>query len=164
MLLSRDFVLATAFLAGLLPLHAQSGGGERQVDAIARSIKAGNIAAVEVFGVPPNEEFRVNVNPERLESWWEYKLTLRDLESRAEELTTALRSATIQASGKKVDSLDVRSGIVFYSKTPEGKRIASLYFDRSGRHGAVNAISTSFGPDFFVRLKRALRFPLSSCP
>ncbi len=52
--------------------------------------------------------------------------------------------------------MDVRRGIAFYSKTPEGKRIASLYFDRSGRYGAVDNISTSFSPDFFNKLKKAI--------
>ncbi len=152
------FLLGTAFLVGLVPLHAQNRDGGEQIDALARSIKAGNVAAVEIFGVSRSAEFRVNVNPQRLESWWEYKLTFRDLVPRTDELLSALRSSAIRPSSTKLDSLDVRCGVVFYSKTQEGKRIASIYFDKSGRGGALSSLPTLFGPDFLVRLKKALHF------
>jgi hypothetical protein len=157
---NRDFFLVTVILASAAPVCSQSEVGAVQINTIVQFVKTGNVGRVEVFGVPPDALFRANVTPERLDSLWDYKLTVRSLdarlEPRAEELTIALRSAAIQPSTAKLDSLDVRWGIVFYSKTPEGKRFASFYFDRSGRNGAVDNIPAYFGPDLLPRLKKAL--------
>jgi len=40
------------FLAMLLPVHAEESP-KQQVDAIIQSLKAGDVARIEVFGVPP---------------------------------------------------------------------------------------------------------------
>jgi hypothetical protein len=160
MIRNRAYLIAVAILSSMVPAHAQSETAMAQIDAIVQSIKAGSVGSVEVFGVPPDTLFRTNVPPERLESLWDYKLTVRGLdgrlEPRAKELTVALKSAATQPSLTKLDSLDVRWGIIFYAKTPEGKRIASLYFDRNGRSGAVNNTPVSFAPDLLPRLKKAL--------
>jgi len=153
------FLLATV-AAGVPAAHAQNGNAQMQIDAVVKSINGGDIGGVEIFGVPPNVAFRVNVTPERLESWWDYKLIVRGLSLESEKLRVALSSTTIQPYSAKLDSLDVRTGIVFYSKTPEGKRIASLYFDRNGGHGAVNKMPVSFGPDLLPRLKKAVHAPI----
>jgi hypothetical protein len=145
------------FLAMLLPVHAEESP-KQQVDAIIQSLKAGDVARIEVFGVPPDLLFRSDFAPERLETGWDYKLTIRNLDStmkpRADALAVALRSAAIQPS--RGHSLDVRRGVVLYPKTPEGKRLASLYFDRSGRIGGINSTVVSFGPEFLFQLKKAL--------
>jgi hypothetical protein len=148
------FVLATAS-AGLPGAHAQNNA-QAQIDAIVQSINGGDIGAVEMFGVPPDAAFRANITPERLEGWWAYKLTVRGLSLEPEKLRMPLSSAAIQPSNAKLNSLDVRTAIVFYAKTPEGKRIASLYFDRSGRHGAVNNVPVAFPPDLLRLLKKAV--------
>ncbi len=73
-------------------------GGKAQIDALIRSIKAGYVERVELFGVSINADFRVNVTPERLENWWDYRLVVRHLESRAEDFESALTSATVRGS------------------------------------------------------------------
>ena len=160
MIRNRTLLLATALLLRGLPIHGQTEAAKAQVDAVVREIKAGNVARAELLGVPLDAQFRVNVTPDRLESWWDYKLIIRSLDAllrpRAEEVAVALGSAVIQPNTTKLDFLDVRCGVLFYLKTPEDKRIASLYFDKSGRHGAVNNVAVSFTPDLLPRLKKAL--------
>jgi len=148
------FVLATAS-AGVPGAHAQNSAQAR-IDAIVRSVNGGDIGVVEMSGLPSDAAFRVNITPERLESWWAYKLTVRGLSLEPEKLRMPLSSAAIQPSSAKLASLDVRTAIVFYAKTPEGKRIASFYFDRSGRHGAVNNMPVAFPSGLLPLLKKAV--------
>ena len=130
------------------------------VNATAHAIETDHVEAIEILRIPDDVLFRVNVNPERLERWWRYKFVIRDVGIRAQELTAALKSMTAQPSGTQLESLEVRWGIVFYSKTSEGHRIVSLYFDRNGRAGAINSLPVSFGAEFFARLKKALHLSL----
>jgi hypothetical protein len=153
---NRNILLVTAILASALPVRAQNQDRAAPIDAIVSSIGAGNLAWVDVLRLPPDAQFRVNVTPERLENWCENKVTLRNSELNREELTIVLKSVKLRSTSTKLDSLDVRWGIVFYSMLPEDKRIASLYFDKHGRQGALNTLATSFGPDFFPRLMKAL--------
>jgi hypothetical protein len=151
------FLLRTAILATIQPVTAQKKStADRPIEALVRAIESDNIATVDIFRIPNDVLFRVNVSPARLESWWAYKLTIRSLGLHAEDLTIVLRAAAIQPSTTKLESLDLRWGIVFYSKVPQGKRIASLYFDKTGREGAANDASASFGPEFLPGLKNAL--------
>ena len=156
MLIRNIALLLAAASAGVPAASAQSGNAQTQIDAIVQSINGGDLGVVEILGVPPATLFRVNVTPKCLDSLWDYKLAVRGRCLESEKLRMALSSATIQPLNTKLDSLDVPTAIVFYSKTAEGQRVASLYFNRNGRHGAVNNIPSSFDPDFFPRLKRAL--------
>lgn len=161
---AKYFLLTTIMIVSTVPICAQSKTSGSQIDYFIRAVKTRNIESVEIFGVPLDALFRTNVTPERLEKLWNYKVVLRDsnafLEVDAEELTPILRNVQIQPSATKLDFVDVRVGFVFFAKEPEGKRVASIYFDRSGRLGAFNNMPASFSPDFFLRLKRALRGPL----
>ncbi len=153
---STIVALTCVILVSARPSIAQHDASRAVIEATVRSLEAGEVGTMDTLRIPDDVLFRVNVNPERLESWWRYRFTSRDLGPRTQELAVALKTASIQPSSTKLESLDVRWGIIFYSKTPEGNRILSLYFDRAGRQGAINNVPASFGPDFFPRLKKAL--------
>ena len=161
---NKYFLSATVVIVSTVASGAQSESLGSQIDYFAQAINTRNIGSVEIFGVPRDALFRTNVTPERLDDVWDYKIVLRDLnnhlELHPEDFTALLKTGEIQPSATKLDSVDVRFGFIFFAKRPEGKRIASIYFDRNGRHGAFNNISTSFGPDFLLRLKKALHAPL----
>jgi hypothetical protein len=150
----RDLLMAVAVLGGASPGRAQRDDHESPIDAIVRSIAAGSLARVDVLRLPLAAQYRVNVTPERLESWCENRVSLRYTELSREGLFTALKSVRLSSSSAKFDSLDVRWGAIFYST--QGGRIASFYFDKKGGHGALNTSVASFGPDFFPDLMRAL--------
>jgi len=111
---------------------------------------------VEIFGVPEDALFAVNMSPANLEKVWHYKVTLRSPFG----LEAALRLANPQPAARKVLFLDVRTGIIFYSKAEPGRRISSFYFERTGRSGAAGDSPVSFGPAFLPNLKKALHFSI----
>jgi hypothetical protein len=118
---------------------------------------------VEIFGVPEDALFAVNMSPANLEKVWHYKVTLRSpfgLQGRTQALEAALRLANPQPAARKVLFLDVRTGIIFYSKAEPGRRISSFYFERTGRSGAAGDSPVSFGPAFLPNLKKALHFSI----
>jgi hypothetical protein len=153
-------LLPAALVVFLLVLHAQDDSGRARIEAVVTSIRAGNVATVEVFGVPADALFAVNLAPASLEDAWDYKIILRfpsGLEGRTEALTAALSSAVIRKSDRQVQTLDVRTGIAFYSKTPKDRRIATFYFTGTGHDGAVNDTAVSFSPGLALQLKKLLR-------
>ncbi len=157
------FLLAAVMVNALLPAHAQNDSARTQLEALAHSIGSEGISSVEIFGVPEDALFAVNISPESLEKAWDYKLTFRSpgaLQTRTRALEAAMRLANPQASAKKVQFLDVRTGVVFYSRAESGKGIFSIYFDKTGRAGAVGGASVSFGPEFLPNLKKALHFSI----
>lgn len=163
MVMSKNmfFLLAAVLTSTFLPLNAQSDSARSQLEALVHSIEANDIVSVEIFGVPEDAVFAVNISPESLENAWDYKVTLRSpsaLQSRVLALTTALRRAGVQPAAKKVEFLDVRTGVAFYSKAENVRRIAVLYFDRAGRAGAVGNAPVFFGPEFLPSLRKALHF------
>jgi hypothetical protein len=156
-------LLAAAMVNTFLPAHAQDNSAQSQLEALAHLIESDGIGSVEIFGVPEDALFAVNLSPESLEKAWDYKLILRSsgaLQIRTQALEAAMRVAKLQPTGKKIQFLDVRMGIVFYSKQEGGNRISSLYFDKTGRSGAVGGTSVSFGPEFLPSLKKALHFSI----
>jgi hypothetical protein len=149
---------AILMLLGVLIAPAQNeSAAKAQIDALVNASAAAKLERIEVFRLPKDYESYVAVQPEDIESRWLYKFTIRQFRSPRNELTlAALRSATVQRSAR---NWEVRWGIVFYSR-PKETRIAALYFDESGRYGAVDKIPVSFGPDFFPRLKNALHLTI----
>ncbi len=161
-----DFsVLAAAILTltNVRPAPAQNRSAARlQLDAIVDAIREGNLGTTEILQIPSEVEHPANITPLSLENTWENRLTVKLLRSsQQEKLASTLRMATVQPLDVKLDRLDVRWGIVFYAhRTPEGKRLGAIYFDRTGRKGAVNNIPVAFDPTLFVRLKAALHLSI----
>lgn len=53
------------------------------------------------------------------------------------------------------DGADLRWGVIFQSAAGSD-RLGAIYFDRTGRKGAIGSIPVAFGSEFFARLKAAL--------
>jgi len=75
-----------------------------------------------------------------LERQYKYKVEIREFTAsvQREQLVPALREVSFSATSR---SYDLRTAVLLYDKS--GKRMLSLYFDRSGRNGVVNRDSVS---------------------
>jgi hypothetical protein len=93
------------------------------------------VERVEILCYPERILTRVALTPERLERQYKYKVEIREFPAsvQRERLVSALREASFSPSG---GSYDVRTAVLLFDKS--GKRMLSLYFDRSGKNGAVN--------------------------
>jgi hypothetical protein len=137
----------------LIPLAmcAQPGNNNRnerqaQVDALAVKLSTGLISRVEILQIPARILTRTRITPEMIERQFEYKLTIRSVRGGMYEnsLAAAARSILVQP---QPEIPDLRWAAIFYGV--DDTRIASMYFDRSGRNGALNNAAVSFQGDFF---------------
>jgi hypothetical protein len=130
--------------------------GKAQMDALVGHLN-GNTVTVEIFEISATKLFRVRVNPQHLEEWWDRKVTARwKEESEVARISSILRTTSVHLEPLPSD---LRSGVIFYSSTDE-KRIGALYFDRTGRRGAINEIPVSFVGLSFAELRKMLLQPL----
>jgi hypothetical protein len=152
-------VPAAAFLALSIPF----GGGAQTppnvktfVDALGSANAAGGIERIDVFRLPKTYESLASAQPEDVEAFWRYKMVIRNPPASQQKLIgTAFAAADVSPSDR---ASDLRWGIVFYS--PRDRRIGSLYFDESGRRGAVDRTPVLFAPGFLPRLKQALHLSM----
>jgi hypothetical protein len=79
-----------------------------------------------------------------LERSYHYKMIIRDMRGGAynSDLLAAVASTSVQPVAEMGD---LRWGLIFFDATEQ--RVASLYFDASGRRGAVDSIPVSFNGD-----------------
>jgi hypothetical protein len=156
-------VLTTIIFFVSLPCHCQTGRGQTTcsvqacIDKIFLAINRGDVGKMEIIRLPSNLETRAAVSPEALERIYYTKLVIRDI-------------AHIPWRGKMIEAFkgisvlprgyiaDLRWGLIFYSR--EDVRIGAIYFDRSGRYGAVNAVGASFEGGLFNWLDSMF----SACP
>jgi hypothetical protein len=145
--------VALVFLFSLLMVsigHPQGapvnalGPVQSRIDALVRSLRANEIARVEILQIPPRILTRTRVSPEMLERSFHYKLTIRDVRGGAysSDLLATVASVTVRPAAEMGD---LRWGVLFYDAAE--KRVASIYFDSSGRRGAVDSQSVSFDGD-----------------
>src|SRR4029077_1911094 len=115
-------------------------------DALSLAVSQGEVGRVEILHLPSNIETRAAITPQALEDIYETKLVIRNVAESAlrVRMSEALRKTTIQPR----DYIpDLRWGVIFYSR--QDARIAAVYFDKSGRVGAVNDAAASFQGAFF---------------
>ena len=130
---------------------------ERRLDSIAASVLAGKIGKVEILQIRLNTSFIAQVTPEVLENAWDFRYTIRHIDGdRLPRLATALRTATI---GTERTGADLRWGVILYSSTEEERRLGAIYFDRTGRRGALDDVPVSFENDALIELRTALLPP-----
>ncbi len=108
--------------------------------ASAYGISPEAVERVELLYFPERILVRAALTPEMLERQYKYKLEIRDFSASLQrpQLITALRGATVSPSAR---SYDLRTAVLLYDNN--GKRMLSLYFDRSGKNGVVNRESVS---------------------
>jgi hypothetical protein len=119
---------------------------EGSLGAISKALSANMVGKIEILRMPFNIETRSAVTPEGLERMFYSKIVIRDIALMPYhgKFAQALDSTTVLPASY---SGDLRIGVIFYSQT--GDRIGSLYFDRWGRHGAVNDSPVEFRGDLF---------------
>lgn len=140
----------------LIVFAQDESAAKARVDALMRACAAGGIERIDVFRLPKGYESLTSVQPEDLESFWHYRMTIREIPpSKQELIARALGTANFHRSDR---TWDLRWGIVFY--WPKDRRVASLYFDETGRYGSVDKTPVSFASDFFPRLRTALHLSI----
>jgi len=134
-----------------------SFSAEAGFDAISAALSRGEVGRVELLRVPPNLETRAAITPEALERIYYTKLVIRNIAEMPlrRQMIEALKSTSIHPRDYIAD---VRWGLIFYSR--EDVRIGAIYFDRSGRNGAVN----DAGATFHGRLFNWMETTFSACP
>ena len=150
-----NILLRVAFAAvvcGVVGAPSDNTPAEEQLKALATEVQAGRVGTVEILQIPPSLLTRSAVTPQILDRSWHYRFTIRHLSDPRISITSAVLKTAKCLPG--VNS-DVRWGVIFYSLA-DGKRILAIYFDRTGRTGAVDEVWVSFGENFLARLKAAL--------
>ena len=119
---------------------------QTDVQAISTALAKDQIGKVEILQIPPRILMRAQVSPEALERQYHNKLIIRDINANAYRAKVIEAFKTISVQPRN-DTADLRWGVVFYSL--EGTRVGAVYFERSGRYGAVNNLPVSFRGNFF---------------
>lgn len=117
-----------------------------EVDGLATKLASGEIGRVEIVQIPERILTRTRITPEMLEKQYHYKLTIHDIRGGVHQkrLLDALKSTEVQLESGMTD---LRWGVVLYGV--DERRVGGLFFDKSGRSGAVNNSPTSFKGDLF---------------
>jgi len=127
----------------LICVQAKASGNRAQsaVNSIEKALENYQVFKVEIVHVPEYVESRTQFDTKGLEDRFFYKVTIADIRGNPyrADLIAAVKSMT--ADGRQT-SVDLRWGIIFYNE--DGTRVGAIYFDRSGRHGAVNDEPVNF--------------------
>lgn len=117
-----------------------------EVNTIVTKLDKDEIGRVEILNIPAQILTRTRITPQLLERQFSYKFTIRDLRGEAHQkrLMAATKSVVVQANPEMPD---IRWGVIFYNV--DDVRVGSIYFDKSGRKGAVNSTAVSFKGDLF---------------
>jgi hypothetical protein len=131
-------------LPGLMIVLVVTCGGTSQAltgkSLSAYGIDPASVARVEILYYPEQILTRFGFTPEMLEKLYRYKVEVKEFTEATsrQRLVTALRETSMSPTGS---SHDLRTAVLLYDNN--GKRLLSLYFDRTGRNGMVNSESVS---------------------
>lgn len=119
---------------------------QKDVQSISAALAQDQVEKVEILQIPPRILTRAQVSAEILETHYHNKLIIRDITASAfrSKMIDILKGVSVQS---RREMADLRWGVIFYSR--DGKRIGALYYERSGRYGAVNGVPVEFQGDFF---------------
>jgi hypothetical protein len=117
---------------------------QSRVNALADRLRTNSVQRIEIIQMPPRMLTRTRITPEMLEKSFHYKLIIRDIRGGVyvPSLTAAVASTSADSAP---DPGDLRWGIAFFDQNE--RRIAFLYYDASGRHGAVDTSPVVFKGD-----------------
>jgi hypothetical protein len=144
-------------VAGCSPSQAPSASNvaKTQLDAMVKEMD-GRAVSIEILEISPSALYRVRVQQQQLEDWWDLKTVVRRKDgSELDRIMANLKAASVYMQGAPSD---LRSGIIFYSYSDE-RRLGSLYFDRTGRRGAINQIPVTFGAVSYAELRKMILQP-----
>lgn len=102
------------------------------------------VSRIELFYITTNTVTRVPISSTHLEAIYDCKLDVNYFSTNSPfgRLIAEFGDLKPRPSGKRAD---LRWGCAFYGKS--GKRIAGIYFDRSGLNGVVEGCCVSFASD-----------------
>ena len=119
---------------------------QSQVNALAAKLSAHEVGGIEILQMPPHLLTRTAITPEMLEKQFHYKLAIRNVRGGPHE-ATLVQVVTSIAVQPRNETADLRWGVIFYGVS--GIRLGALYFDRTGRYGAVGDVPVSYTGDLF---------------
>lgn len=127
------------------PVNAADTAQSR-ISTLIGKLRSNEVQRIEIIQIPPRILTRTRVTPEMLERSFHYKLVIRDIRGGlyGPSLIAAVASTSAEPSAEMGD---LRWGVTFFDQNEQ--RIVSLYFDASGRRGAVDSLAASFKGDMF---------------
>ena len=133
-------VLCTLLLI-CVQTQASDNRAQSAVNSIEKALESYQVFKVEIVQVPEYVESRTQFDSKGLEDRFYYKVTIADIRGNPyrADLIAAVKSVTADS---RPTSVDLRWGILFYNE--DGTRIGAVFFDSSGRHGAVNDEPVNF--------------------
>ena len=154
MRLAVIFVLVVLVPSLCFAQKVDMGGSDKASSPIAllvRKLRSDDVRRIQIVQIPPRMLTRTRITPEMLERAFSYKLIVSDIRGGA--YAASVTAAVASMSAKPTDEMgDLRWGVAFFDQNEQ--RIASFYFDRSGRRGAVDDLPVSFSGDMFKWLDK----------
>lgn len=146
--------MKNAFALALLVLAFNIFSTAQTQVAKTLSIAPEQVQRVEILYFPERVLVRAALSPESLEQIYQYKLEIRNIRQSAEweQFRSLLGKTSVTPSGHGYDH---RTAVLLFDQT--GRRIASVYFDQSGRGGTMNGDSGSITGDMYHWAKSLLK-------
>ena len=142
------FIIFSAFFFVSATSNAMESNSDIQsrVNLLIQKIGNRTVSKIEVIQIPSSVLTRTRITPIMLEKQFNTKLIIRDIRGDAHEegLIGAVKSISAQPQS---EMMDIRWGISFYDI--EEKLILSIYFDKSGKYGAVGDTAVNFNGRLF---------------
>jgi hypothetical protein len=135
---------------------------QKQLNNLTTSLDNGSVTSINILHMPDRMETRASVTPEKLEEWWDCRISLSKVSEWAgrDELVQIMKSTKVVSDGHMPD---LRSAIIF--NDTKGNRIVALYFGRyfgrymgqfGGAEGSIGNIPVKFNGDLATWLKHMI--------
>ena len=123
-----------------------AGPAQSKVELLATHLANKEIGQLEIIQLSPSVLTRTSVTQELLETGFDYKFVIHDMRAGAyrDGAVQAVRSVETQSDSNLAD---LRWAVIFYDTNDA--RVGAVYFDKTGRHGAVDKIPVAFKGNFF---------------
>ncbi|GAB2591721.1 hypothetical protein ISP15_06670 [Dyella jejuensis] len=125
-----------------IPADVEEPASGQQLELTLERFASNEVWRVDILEMNPGTITRTSITPEMLEKSPEYRLTINMVPNTKywQELRLVLTHLTVAPVYESRG--DMRWGIIFFGQY--NYRIGGLYFDASGRLGAVNNLDVSF--------------------
>jgi hypothetical protein len=135
------FSVTCTLLLVCVQTQATDNRAQSAVNSIGKALESYQVFKVEIVQVPGYVEARTQFDSKGLEDRFYYKVTIADIRTNPyrADLIAAIKSTTADS---RQTSVDLRWGVIFYNE--DGTRVGAIFFDSSGRHGAVNDEPVNF--------------------
>lgn len=127
--------MKNAFGSALLVLTLTVSSAAQTATAKPLNIAPEQVRRVEILYMDERDLMLGGLSPERLEELYQYKIEIRGVRESGlwQRLPSLLRETTVTPLRHHYDH---RTAVLLFDK--DGRRIASIYFDRFGADGTIN--------------------------